>query len=58
MDPGWDNSYRHPRMTLRAGDLLASWAAHDAMHLRQMTNNHLRYLGRADAAYSTRYADA
>ncbi len=31
----WDARYDHPRGPLHAGDLLASWAAHDARHLGQ-----------------------
>lgn len=34
----WSRAYEHPVLgTLRAGDLLASWAAHDLLHLRQLT---------------------
>lgn len=35
--PDWDSVYRHPQLgDLRAGDLLASWVAHDALHVRQL----------------------
>ena len=34
----WSLAHEHPTLgTLRAGDLLASWAAHDLLHLRQLT---------------------
>lgn len=33
----WSRTHEHPKMgTISAGDLLASWAAHDALHLRQI----------------------
>lgn len=35
--PDWEAAHEHPRLgRLRAGDLLAAWAAHDALHLRQL----------------------
>jgi hypothetical protein len=35
----WEQEKRHPQIgTLSAGDLLASWAAHDALHLRQLAH--------------------
>lgn len=35
--PDWSRTYEHPQFgPLRAGDLMASWAAHDALHLRQI----------------------
>ena len=35
--PDWSRSRSHPSAgTLHAGDLLTSWAAHDALHLRQI----------------------
>lgn len=47
----------HPQgFTLRAGDLLAAWVAHDSLHLRQL--NELRYalIARRTAPYSVEYA--
>lgn len=36
-DPDWNASREHPRAgRLTAADLLASWTAHDALHLRQI----------------------
>jgi hypothetical protein len=53
----WEEAHEHPRMgTLRTGDLLAAWAAHDLLHLRQMTNTRLAYLKHAVQPFSTRYA--
>lgn len=35
--PDWSRSYRHPSLgVIAAGSLLGSWAAHDALHLRQL----------------------
>jgi hypothetical protein len=47
----------HPRLAeLRAGDLLASWVAHDLLHLRQITRLRFRQLEAAAAPYRTEYA--
>lgn len=37
-EPPWSNTYEHPLGPLSAGDLLVSWAAHDALHLRQVAS--------------------
>ena len=42
--------------TLRAGDLVVSWVAHDFFHIRQMTGLHWEYLNTASTPYSTEYA--
>ncbi len=34
--PDWDAAVSDPRGTLSAGDMLASWIAHDLLHLRQL----------------------
>jgi hypothetical protein len=37
--------HTHPKLgSMRAGDLLASWAAHDLLHLRQITKRRYQYL--------------
>ena len=41
---------------LTAGDLLASWAAHDLLHLRQLNELRYAYLIQVAAPYSVRYA--
>lgn len=55
--PDWSRAYQHPRLgPIRAGDLLASWAAHDALHIRQIAKR-LFELAAIDApGFSTRYA--
>ncbi|MGE4619109.1 MAG: DinB family protein [Planctomycetota bacterium] len=39
-DPDWYQEKEHPSGTLRAGDLLVSWVAHDLAHLEQMARWH------------------
>lgn len=57
VEPRWENTKQHPLAgALSAGDLLASWIAHDVLHLRQMTNVRLAHLAETVAPYSTRYA--
>jgi hypothetical protein len=56
-EPPWKNEHRHPKIGgLRAGDLLASWAAHDLLHARQLVNLRLEYLRRHADPYSIDYA--
>lgn len=44
-DPDWSLTYEHPTAgTLRASDLLASWLAHDLIHVRQINRLHRQYL--------------
>lgn len=55
--PAWANEHRHPKLGgLRAGDLLASWAAHDVLHTRQLANLRLEFLRRHSDPYSIDYA--
>jgi len=53
----WESAATHPRLgSIRAGDLMASWAAHDALHLRQVAKR-LHELAGADApGFDTGYA--
>ena len=43
-------------LVMRAGDVLASWAAHDLWHIRQIVDLRREYLAVALAPYSGRYA--
>lgn len=54
--PNWDASYDMPWGRLSAGDLLASWAAHDLLHLRQLVE--LRYACQAQSALPFKVAYA
>lgn len=56
-EPRWDNAKTHPRAgTLHAGDLLASWAAHDARHLQQIAKRLHLLAAHHGAPYSVEYA--
>jgi hypothetical protein len=39
--PNWDAAHEAPFGQIKAGDVLAAWAAHDLLHLRQLIE--LRY---------------
>jgi hypothetical protein len=53
----WTLSYQHPRFgPIRAGDILASWPAHDALHLRQIAKRLHELAARDGDPFSTRYA--
>ncbi len=56
-DADFTRAYAHPKFgPLHAGMLLASWAAHDALHLRQLARR-LHDLARRDAGpFSVAYA--
>ena len=57
--PDWERTHTHPTAgPLRAGDLLASWIAHDVLHLRQLARIHFRRGEQLVAPYSNRYAGA
>ena len=55
-DPDWSRAKQHPAGALSAGDLLASWTAHDLLHIRQLTWLHLQYVQQRARPYSTEYA--
>lgn len=44
-EPDWSLAYEHPSAgRLHAADLLASWLAHDLIHVRQVNRLHRQYL--------------
>ena len=53
----WDQTHQHPQFgPIPAGDLLNAWAAHDLLHIRQITKR-LFELNALDAKpYENRYA--
>ena len=53
--PNWQNSNTGPNGTLTAGDLLASWLAHDFLHIRQLARLHWQYIGELADPYNTAY---
>lgn len=57
VSPDWSSSLEHPKLgKVRAGDLLASWAAHDALHLRQLGKLMYRLAIRDAPGFSPAYA--
>ncbi len=55
--PDWSIEHAHPRIgNISAGDLLASWAAHDLLHLRQITKRLFERVSESAQPYSTGYA--
>ena len=55
-DPAWENSYQHPKLgPLTARMFLASWLAHDYLHIRQIAKVKFLFL-QANAGVSVDYA--
>lgn len=53
----WSKTYEHPTFgPLRAGDLMASWAAHDALHLRQIAKRIFNLTQRDAPGFHLSYA--
>jgi hypothetical protein len=53
----WSVAYQHPKVgPIRAGDLLTGWAAHDALHLRQISKRLFQLAERDGAGFTSRYA--
>ncbi len=52
-----ERAYDHPKLgALTVGDLLAAWAAHDLLHLRQLAATLVDAMDEDAAPHSTRYA--
>ena len=55
--PDWSIAHQHPKFgPIRAGDLLSSWAAHDALHLRQIAKRLHGLAARDGDGFSQAYA--
>jgi hypothetical protein len=52
----WDVEYMAPWGPMRAGDLLASWAGHDFLHMRQIVALQYAYTRDMAAPYQLKYA--
>ena len=53
----WHVAYQHPQLgPIRAGDLLASWVAHDQLHVRQIAKRKYELTVRDAPTYSVDYA--
>lgn len=55
-DPRWENERRRPSGIVSAGDMLASWLAHDFLHIKQLTRLQYDYVARIAAPYGIAYA--
>ena len=54
--PDWRKTLKHPRFTISAGSLLASWLAHDFLHLRQLVELQYSWVKQQVAPFSVDYA--
>lgn len=55
--PDWNAAYHHPKLgRITAGDLLASWLAHDFLHVRQLAKLHYDYAAKLTKPHSSDYA--
>ena len=55
-DPYWDKTIQMDWGQLKAGDMFASWVAHDVLHMRQLTELHYAYTVNQATPYGVRYA--
>ena len=56
-NPDWMLTHAHPKFgPFRAGDILASWVAHDYLHLRQIAKRMYELANRDAGEFSSRYA--
>jgi hypothetical protein len=55
-EPNWESAIQLPHGPIRAGDILASWAAHDLLHVRQLTRLHWDYVNLVSVPFKTEYA--
>jgi hypothetical protein len=54
--PDWEAVYQAPFGPIRAGDVFASWVAHDLLHIRQLVDLHWVYTTRQLQPYKVEYA--
>ena len=54
--PNWDAAYEAPFGLITAGDMLASWVAHDLLQMRQLVELHWAYTGVLVSPYKVDYA--
>lgn len=56
-EPDWGLAHTHPKIgPIRAGDLLLAWAAHDLLHLKQITKRLFQLAERDGQPFMSRYA--
>lgn len=55
--PSWESKHVHPRFgSMDAGTLLASWVAHDYLHLRQLARLSFEHVKHLAGSHSVEYA--
>ena len=54
--PDWEAVYDAPFGKITAGDILASWEAHDLLQMRQLVELHMAYTIRQVAPFRVEYA--
>lgn len=54
--PDWQATYTTSHFSIRAGDMLAAWVAHDLLHSRQLVELHYAWTVKQLQPYSARYA--
>jgi hypothetical protein len=55
--PDWQSAYEHPSIGhISAGDIFASWLAHDFLHMRQLAELHWTYVSFLAQPYAVDYA--
>jgi uncharacterized damage-inducible protein DinB len=52
----WETEYTSQFGSMRAGDMFASWVAHDNLHIRQFTELRRKYIERITQPYDIQYA--
>lgn len=56
-NPDWNCTKTHPKLgSMRAGDLLTAWTAHDYLHLRQLAKRKWQLAQRDGGEYTADYA--
>ena len=55
-NPNFENTYPRQNLNLCAGDLHASWLAHDFLHIKQIIRAHFDYVNQISQPYTTDYA--
>jgi hypothetical protein len=56
--PNWAAVYEAAWGPIAAGDVMASWVAHDLLHMRQLVKLHYLFLTAASKPHDVRYAGA
>jgi hypothetical protein len=56
-NPDWASAHHHPGLgTIRAGEVLGAWVAHDHFHIRQLNELHWHHVSRSVTPLSVDYA--